>query len=59
MKYLYYLLVFILIIFFINKYMMNIIVFCVFDIIVCGGIYFIMLLIIKDKVFLELLNIMF
>ena len=57
LKYLYYSLIFIPITFTINKLVSVVILSCILDVIVCCSIYLIILLITKDRVFLELLDI--
>jgi O-antigen/teichoic acid export membrane protein len=55
LKYLYYSLIFIPITFFINTLVPGVILSCVLDVIMCCSIYFIILIVTKDKVFFELL----
>ncbi|OOM75440.1 putative O-antigen transporter [Clostridium puniceum] len=59
LKYLYYSLIFIPIIFFINKFVSGIILSCVLDVIVCCGVYLVILVVTKDKIFFELLYVVF
>jgi len=56
-KYLYYALIFIPITFTINKFASGVILSCILDVIVCCGVYLVILIITKDEVFFELLNI--
>jgi O-antigen/teichoic acid export membrane protein len=56
LKYLYYSLIFIPITFVINKFVSGLVLSCVLDVIVCCIIYFIILMVTKDKVFLELVG---
>ncbi|BCZ49390.1 heteropolysaccharide repeat-containing protein [Clostridium gelidum] len=55
LKYLYYSLIFIPITFAINKFIYGVILSCILDVIVCCSIYFIILIVTRDKVFFELL----
>lgn len=55
-KYLYYSLIFIPITFFIDKFVAGTIVSCIVDVVICIGIYLIILMCTKDKVFYELLK---
>ena len=57
LKYLYYSLIFIPITFSINTFVSGVILSCILDVIVCCSIYLIILIVTKDKVFFELLNI--
>ena len=57
LKYLYYSLIFIPITFTINKLVSGVILSCIFDVIVCCSVYLIILIITKDTVFFELLEI--
>ena len=57
LKYLYYSLIFIPITFAINTFVSGVILSCFLDVIVCCSIYFIILIVTKDKVFFELLGI--
>lgn len=54
MRYFYYSLLFIPITFFINKYVDNMIISCSLDVIICGLLYLIILLLTKDKVFFDI-----
>ncbi|MDR3594265.1 oligosaccharide flippase family protein [Clostridium sp.] len=56
LKYLYYSLIFIPITFVINKFVSGLVLSCVLDVIVCCIIYFIILMVTKDKVFFELVG---
>lgn len=53
MKYFYYSLMFIPITFFINKYVDSMVISCSLDVIICGLLYLIILLLTKDKVFFD------
>jgi len=55
LKYLYYSLIFIPITFAINTFVSGVILSCFLDVIVCCSIYFIILIVTRDKVFFELL----
>ncbi|WP_238916052.1 oligosaccharide flippase family protein [Clostridium sp. YIM B02555] len=55
-KYLYYSLIFIPITYFINENVSSVILSCTIDVVVCGMIYLIILLVTKDKVFYDLLD---
>lgn len=57
LKYLYYSLIFIPITFTINKFIPNVILSCILDVITCCLVYLIILIATKDVVFFELLNI--
>jgi len=57
LKYLYYSLIFIPITFFINKFVSAVIFSCILDVIVCCSIYFIILIVTRDKVFFDLIYI--
>ena len=57
LKYFYYSLIFIPITFFINTFVSGVILSCVLDVIVCCLVYLVILVVTKDEVFFELLNI--
>ncbi len=57
LKYLYYSLIFIPITFFINAFVSGVILSCALDVIVCCLVYLVILVVTKDEVFFELLNI--
>ena len=56
-KYLYYSLIFIPITFTINKFIPNVILSCILDVVICCLVYLIILVATKDSVFFQLINI--